>query len=360
MKKGIDRTGWTKTTFGEVCRNINTTIKSAADKGIERYVGLEHIESGSLHIKTWGNVNDGTTFTKTFKSGHVLFGKRRAYLKKAAVANFEGLCSGDILVFEANEKKIDPQLLPFLVSSDGFFDYAVKTSAGSLSPRTKFQDLAKYSFHLPPLKEQAKLAELLWAGDDVIEKYQIVENCSRLLTNVLLKDLRNTNYRNANVLLKEVLTLEYGEPLKENDRSGGDIPVYGSAGIVGWHKDFNVLGPGIIVGRKGGAGIVTWAKDNFFAIDTSFWIKYKDELMDRKFVYYLLKSMDLPSLVITTAVPGLNREDVHLKRIYKFPNKEQKEFLGKFDVLEYNIQTNEAALQQIKNVHRHLINQIFT
>ncbi|HVU56475.1 MAG TPA: restriction endonuclease subunit S, partial [Puia sp.] len=148
------------------------TVKNPEVEGIERYIGLEHIEPGNLHISTWGNVSDGTMFTKRFTTGQVLFGKRRAYQKKAALADFDGICSGDILVLEANEKVIDKNLFPFLISSDRFFDYAVHTSAGSLSPRTKFQDLAKFEFFLPPKEQQAKLAGLLWAADIKIEKYK--------------------------------------------------------------------------------------------------------------------------------------------------------------------------------------------
>jgi type I restriction enzyme S subunit len=174
--KAIDKTNWKTVTFGEVCRNVNESEPNPLDNGLERYVGLEHIESGSLHITKWGNIADGTTFTKRFVKGNVLFGKRRAYLKKAAVAEFDGLCSGDILVFEPITKKIHPDLFPFLVSSDRFFDYAVKTSAGSLSPRTKFKDLVNFEFLLPPIEEQARLAELLWAGDEVSQTYHAAQS----------------------------------------------------------------------------------------------------------------------------------------------------------------------------------------
>jgi type I restriction enzyme, S subunit len=176
----IDKKGWKKVSFGDVCKNLNQSESDPLSKGIDRFVGLEHIESGNLHVTNWGSVSEGTTFTKKFSKGHVLFGKRRAYLKKAALADFDGICSGDILVFEANEKVICKNLLPFLVSSERFFDHAVQTSAGSLSPRTKFQDLANFEFLLPPLEQQAKLAELLWAGHEVLQskiKLQHVAMC---------------------------------------------------------------------------------------------------------------------------------------------------------------------------------------
>src|SRR5271157_4108702 len=121
--------------------SVRTSDPLAA--GIERFVGLEHIEPENLYIRSWGYVADGTTFTNTFKYGQVLFGKRRAYLRKVAVAEFDGVCSSDIYIFESKDPNVLlPELLPFILQSEGFFEYAVKTSAGSLSPRTNWTHLA--------------------------------------------------------------------------------------------------------------------------------------------------------------------------------------------------------------------------
>ncbi len=144
--------------FGEVVRLGKERCDPAAD-GIERYIGLEHIEPGDLRVRSWGDVSDGTTFTTRVRPGHVLFGKRRAYQRKVAVADFDAVCSGDIYVFEsANPAKLLPELLPFVCQTDAFFDYAVGTSAGSLSPRTNWTSLAEYEFALPPLDEQRRRA----------------------------------------------------------------------------------------------------------------------------------------------------------------------------------------------------------
>lgn len=186
----LDNKDWKRVRFGDVCRNLNVTVKSPEENGYDKVIGLENIESGNLHIKTWGDIAEGTTFTKTFEPGHVLFGKRRAYLKKAAMAEFRGLCSGDILVFEAIDKILHPKLLPFIVSSDRFFEHAVKTSAGSLSPRTKFQDLANFEFSLPPINQQEKLAELLWAGNEVLEMYINIGACINVFNNYNSKAIR--------------------------------------------------------------------------------------------------------------------------------------------------------------------------
>jgi type I restriction enzyme S subunit len=157
--------------FADVIHLSTSRTADPLAAGIERYVGLEHIEPENLHIRSWGNVADGTTFTNTFKSGQVLFGKRRAYQRKVAVADFDGVCSSDIYVFESKDPNVLlPELVPFICQSEGFYDYAVKTSAGSLSPRTNWSHLANYEFPLPPVDEQRRIADLLWAADDAIQK----------------------------------------------------------------------------------------------------------------------------------------------------------------------------------------------
>jgi type I restriction enzyme S subunit len=165
--------------------------------GIERFVGLEHIEPENLHIRRWGNVADGTTFTNTFKRGQVLFGKRRAYQRKVAVANFDGICSSDIYIFESKDPNVLlPELVPFILQSEGFYEYAVKTSAGSLSPRTNWSHLANYEFPLPPVDEQRRIADLLWAADDVISSYQELLEKQLELQFILLSDMLSAKHWN--------------------------------------------------------------------------------------------------------------------------------------------------------------------
>ena len=107
-----------------------------------------------------------------FHKGQILFGRRRAYLKKAAVAEFDGICSGDITVIEAIPGKVDKDLLPFIIQNDALFDYAVSRSAGGLSPRVKWEQLSDYEINLPPLEEQKVLADKLWAAYRLKEGYK--------------------------------------------------------------------------------------------------------------------------------------------------------------------------------------------
>ncbi|PKA10896.1 hypothetical protein CH372_17090 [Leptospira meyeri] len=164
----IDKSNWTKVKLGDVAFESKETVKDLVTEGIEHVVGLEHIDSEDIHLRRSAGIEESTTFTKKFSKGDVLFGRRRAYLKKAAQANFDGICSGDITVIRA-KKNLLPELLPFILNNDKFFDYAIKHSAGGLSPRVKFKDLANYEFLLPPKDQQEELAELLRAMDDLLE-----------------------------------------------------------------------------------------------------------------------------------------------------------------------------------------------
>ena len=134
-------------------------------------VGLEHLNPSEMLFSNY-DLNTEHTFTKSFSKGQVLFGRRRAYLKKAAFAEFDGICSGDITVIEAIPGKVLPELLPFIIQNDKLFDFAISRSVGGLSPRVKWKDLAEFEFDLPSLAEQKKLADKLWAAYRLKESYK--------------------------------------------------------------------------------------------------------------------------------------------------------------------------------------------
>lgn len=155
--------------FGDVVQQMSESERNPVEAGLNRVVGLEHIDTDDLHIKRWDDISDGTSFSKRFRKGQVLFGRRRAYLRKVAYAEFNGICSGDITVLQPKDGGLLPELLPFLLQTDGFLAYVLSVSAGGLSPRARWRDLAKYEFPLPPKPEQRRIAEILWAAEKTIE-----------------------------------------------------------------------------------------------------------------------------------------------------------------------------------------------
>lgn len=108
-------------------------------------------------------------------------------------------------------------------------------------------------------------------------------------------------------LIGAVLEFAYGKSLKEDCRRPGKIPVFGSNGQVGWHDEKLADGPGIIVGRKGNPGRVTWSPTDFFSIDTTFYVKPKGSCKSMFYLFHSLRNQDLESLEADSAVPGLNR-----------------------------------------------------
>ena len=159
--------------LGDVAREIKQKVPAGQELPT---VGLEHLDPGEVELAHW---DEGvrTTFTKAFSKGQVLFGRRRAYLRKAAVAPFDGICSGDITVI-APKDNLSPRLLPFIIQNDALFEHAVTNSAGSLSPRVKWQSLSQFEFELPNIAKQEELADILWTAQETRSHYrQLLTAC---------------------------------------------------------------------------------------------------------------------------------------------------------------------------------------
>ena len=128
------------------------------------FVGLEHINSGESNLKRWGDASEVKSAKNHFYPDDVLYGKLRSYLDKAVIAEMEGICSTDILVFTANSKTA-PRFLVYLLHTEAFVNHAVTTSIGISHPRTSWDSLGKFTFALPPLPEQRTIANIFRAID---------------------------------------------------------------------------------------------------------------------------------------------------------------------------------------------------
>lgn len=227
--------------------------------------------------------------------------------------------------------------------------------------------IEKLQFPVPPINEQHRISDkldLVFQSFDSLGKK--IENIPVLIDKFKQSVLKQAMAgalikfsRSENLKLRDVLTLEYGKSLPNNNRSGEGYPVYGSNGIVGYHKDFLVKGPGIVVGRKGSNGEVTWSNNNFFPIDTSYYVKLKRK-DDLKFIYYLLQTLDLKKYNRSTAIPGLNREDAYNIEV-SIPSEEiQKLVVKKINELFELANSIEAKYLLLKDIIEKLPNQILT
>ena len=220
---------------------------------------------------------------------------------------------------------------------------------GSTMPKLTQGNMNQISLLTPPLPEQRAIAHILGTLDDKIELNRRMNETLEAMARALFKSWfldfdpvrakmagRDTGLpkRLADLFpdrmvdselgeipegwevktLGDLLELAYGKALRADSRHDGDVPVYGSNGEVGWHNKRLVQGPGIVVGRKGNPGVITWAAIDFFPIDTTFYVVPKDSNQNLYFLFYALKGQDLPSIAADSAVPGLNRNLAYMNK----------------------------------------------
>ncbi len=157
--------------FDQIAINCNDKVK-AESIDISTYIGLEHLDSGSLRVSRWGSIVPIKGDKLVMHKGDVLFGKRNAYLRRAAIAPHDGAFSAHGMIFRPREEVIDKDFFPLFIASDYFFDVAIRISVGSLSPTINWRDLREQEFELPDLDTQRKLAKVLWSINETIEAYK--------------------------------------------------------------------------------------------------------------------------------------------------------------------------------------------
>ena len=161
--------------FGDYVKEVKINI-DRNNNPYEYYVAGDHMDSEDLTIRRKGlfaTDDVGPAFTRLFKPGQILYGSRRTYLKKIALADFEGICSNTTFVLETkDENKLRQRLLPFIMLTDDFTKWSISKSKGSTNPYILFSDLANYEFELPDINRQDELVELLWQAYTTKEAYR--------------------------------------------------------------------------------------------------------------------------------------------------------------------------------------------
>ena len=157
--------------FDQIAIN-STEKKKPVEEDRFTYLGLEHLDSGSLKVTRFGTDVAPIGEKLVMRKGDVLFGKRRAYQKKVAIAPFDGIFSAHGMVLRPKEDVVDRDFFPLFISSDYFLDAAIKISVGSLSPTINWRDLKELEFELPDLETQKRLAAVLWAMNETMDSYK--------------------------------------------------------------------------------------------------------------------------------------------------------------------------------------------
>lgn len=227
--------GWKWIKLGDIAFEVSDRIDNPSESGLERFVGLEHMDSESLTIKRWGSTDDVTSAMKFFKKGDMLFARRNAYLKRASMATFDGVCSGDAIVLRQKNAEYVNGLLPLILNSEKLWEFAIANASGSMSKRVKWRDLATFEIPLPPKEEQRSIADILWAAEDFIVKNEkLVEDIEFykkiLMVEIIKKGIGHSEFQDTEigtipdgwkvVKLGEISKISYGlgqPPPTKND-----------------------------------------------------------------------------------------------------------------------------------------------
>lgn len=376
QKINIDKTNWKLVKFGDVVFEPKETMKDIVSDGIEHVVGLEHIISGDIHLRNSASIDESTTFTKKFAKGDVLFGRRRAYLKKAALAHFDGICSGDITVFRAKSNLL-PELLPFIVNNDKFFDYAIQHSAGGLSPRVKFKDLANYEFQLPPKGQQAQLAELLWAMDEVIEREKKVLEIFNGYLETSSKYIFQVNTKRVPLIELCVESPKYGanspSTIYDNKTRYIRITDIGEFGELNddkvsatVHEDKYLLTYGdFLFARTADPGRSYYYKDSDgICSHAGYLIKFKLDIEKilPEYLYYYTRSKEFKTWINQTTRKGtlsnINANEFSKLKIPFVDISKQKDSIQKINTIYSKLKQVSSKLESSKSLQKSLINQV--
>lgn len=395
----LDKTNWAATRLEDVAYWYQKDIPNSQQEamGVQYYLTADHIDADAITIKRYSELSDGQkgpTITKHFEKGDLLFSTRSTALHKAAIAPVAGVTGEKLLVVRVKpDSQLIPELLPFVMQSAHFWDFAINSAAGSVNKFTSWTKIREYKFLLPPLDQQARLAELLWAADELEESqirvknqtsqyaslivneafgspksifkkydYQALESCCVLQTGVA----KGKKYSEQDVLVSvpylRVANVQDGyvdtSEIKEIEISSREIKRYSlKAGDVLLTEggDFDKLGRGAV-----------WYAEIEQCLHQNhvFCVRPDQDKLLPEFVSVQTGSAYGKAYFLLNAKKTSNLASINSTQVKKFPMlvpslKEQETFIGKVNRLKIEINKLNEGITQANNVKQAIINQIF-
>lgn len=352
----LDKSNWETYRFDEIAKNISERV-DPNNTDLKVYIGLEHIDSESLHIKRHGTPDDVNGQKLKFYKGDIIFGRRRAYQRKAGIATWDGFCSAHALVLRANPDVIEPALFPFFLHSDLFMNRAIDISVGSLSPTINWGTLKHQEFKIPPKEVQSQIAELFHVNDKMEVKNLILKESFDSFLLVALKEIFNKNKKRTSLINVCSDKPKYGSNSKGTDYDGKvryiRITDIGEFGYLNnekvsseKHEDKYLLKSGdFLIARSADPGRSYFYKESDgvcshagylikFTLDTN---KILPE-----FLYYFTQTAEYKSWIKQTTRKGT------------LSNINSQEF-SKMKIPDVEIDEQQKAIEEISNVYSRLL-----
>lgn len=379
--------GWQVWRFDQMATSVNDRINDPSKADVEYYVGLEHLDSDSLKIRRWGTPSDVEATKLCFRKGDIIFGRRRVYQRKVAVADFDGICSAHALVLRAKPANVDPGFLPFFMQSDLFMERAKAISVGSLSPTINWKTLAKEKFALPPLEEQKEVIKLLAEADKTVSSYQDFLKTTIMLQSSIRAASFNPHRYSSHPLAdfckggSGIQIGPFGSQLHQSDYTTDGIPVVMPANMQDEKIDVTRIARVSIQKAQTLAGHQLKADDillprrgeldrrAYVKIDNEGWlcgtgsIRIRvDKTISPRTVFHALSSVHsvkwLKGNAVGTTMPNLNSKIISTIPIALPPNEILSEVICLLDTLEEKIQLVDKRLKEMYHLKSCLLSKV--
>lgn len=371
--------------FDQIAIN-STEKKKPVEEDRFTYLGLEHLDSGTLKVTRFGSEVAPIGEKLVMHKGDVLFGKRRAYQKKVAIAPFDGIFSAHGMVLRPKEDVIDKDFFPLFISSDYFLDAAIKISVGSLSPTINWRDLKELEFELPDLDTQRKLAEVLWSINDTMEAYKkLISATDELVKSQFIErfgDFKSNPKGLEITTIDQLFSVGSSKRVFQKDWKSSGVPFYRAREIVKlsdqgfvdnelfiteemyqeYAARYGVPQPGdIMVTGVGTLGIcyLVQPKDRFYYKDGNTLCFHSLGRIDSRFVVECYKMPFIREQIEANAggstVGTYTIETASKTRIFNPPIEEQQEFVAFVRQSDKSKFELEQALSELTATYKRII-----
>jgi type I restriction enzyme S subunit len=354
---------WKSVKFGAIAEQIIDRVDNPTDSELADYIGLEHIESNNLKISNYGKSNGVVSSKFVCRKGDIIFGRRRAYLRKLAISERCALVSTDAMVIRPKDN-VSKEFLILTMQTDRFWDDVISRSAGSLSPRIKWRDLSIIDVLLPPPKVQKEISKLIFSVQDNLEKtenfIQVAEKLKKgLLEELLTKGIGHTEFKKTEfgeipeewdlVELGCVLKPNFGLRITQKNDTGVKYPVYGGGGISFHTDNFNREDEFVISRFAMSEECVRFVNDKFYMLDSGFTIDAIDEIPKEYLGIFLTIKQDL----IYSCGRGPAQKNLDIKQFLKipFPKPTKNEAEKVIQIYNNFIKVDNELNMNKKNLH---------
>ena len=354
--------------FDEIAYNSTQKVKpTEADK--EHYIGLEHIDGECLYISRWGADIAPIGEKLVMRKGDVLFGKRRAYQRKVAIAPIDGIFSAHGLVLRPKEDVVDKDYFPFFMSSNQFLDRAIQISVGGLSPTINWKDLARQEFTLPSLSEQKVLADKFWAAYRVKESYKkLLAATDDMLKAKFMEMFGDCDSSIEGLSFEEVFTIKDNLRCPLNDTTRKDMhkgdelyPYYGANGLVDHINQYKIDMTAICLAED--CGKYGPCEETAYIIHGKSWVNNHAHILvpkdncDIVYAKMLFTIMDLNKYVDNDNRKKLTQANMKKIKILCPPLPLQQQFVEIATQAEATKESLRKSIENIDQVIKSLINQ---